>query len=66
MENITFFLLTMGISGPESGKILLNEKQLGSEISGKNQFAYVLQGNTLFSETIKDSILLIKIILRKR
>ncbi|MDO4413596.1 MAG: ABC transporter ATP-binding protein [Erysipelotrichaceae bacterium] len=51
----TIFLLMMGIYQPDEGQILFDGND-ANEASYRNLFAYVPQGNALFSGTIEENI----------
>ena len=51
----TIFLLLMGIYQPNAGEILIDGNDI-RETSFRNLFAYVPQGNALFSGTIEENI----------
>ena len=56
----TLFLLMLGIYTPVSGSIYFKESDRNEIVSRKtrNVFAYVPQGNTLFSGTIRENLLM--------
>ena len=53
----TIFLLMMGIYQSREGEVLIDGKKAGTEVSGRELFAYVPQGNALFSGTIEENII---------
>ena len=54
----SLFHLLLGIYAPQSGEIIFRkgEKQIKACRGTRNLFAYVPQGNTLFSGTLKDNL----------
>lgn len=56
----TIFLLMMGIYHSVQGDVVIDGKKVRKEISGRDLFAYVPQGNALFSGTIEENIVFTK------
>ena len=56
----TLFLLMLGIYKPVSGRISLIGKNIDIDVSRKTRglFAYVPQGNTLFSGTLRENLIM--------